>query len=197
MHDTLTATELAHVAAQAPPCQEFLGFWNPKWILEKREGDWTPAEIAAGLAPVPYETLEVEGNLVLTPGITELLKRLIGSGGTAFSQANAYIYVGTNGQNLPDDASRTDLAGNSAAAGDGKSEAQCDVGYPTVAGNQVTWKATFGAAAGNHAWKEVGVKNGAGVPDGATVVLLNRKLQDFGVKANGATWTMTLVVQLA
>lgn len=189
MHDTLHATDVAHVAAQAPPAHDRLS-WRPRWILEKREGDWTSEQIDAGAAPAPYETLEVEGNLVLTAGIDELWQLVLGLGGTDFSQPNAYIYVGDNSTNTPDDATRTDLAGAT------KSESACDVGFPTASAGAATWKATFGSAAANHAWKEVGVKNGAGAPAGA-VVLLNRKLQDFGVKAPGATWTMTLIIQLA
>jgi hypothetical protein len=193
MHELARATDMAHVDAIAPPALEMLlsgRNWMPKWILEKREGNWSAADIEAGLAPAPYETVEVEGNLLLTAGITELWKRLTGIGGTAFSQVNSYVYVGDNSTNTADDAGRTDLAGAS------KSEAQCDAGYPTVSTNRVTWKATFDGTAGNHAWKEVGVKNGAGAPSGA-VILLNRKLQDFGVKASGATWTMTLQIDLA
>jgi len=165
--------------------------WAMTWALEKREGDWTGSQIAAGIAPRPYETMVVKDNGLLNNGIDNLLMRLIGGPGDAYppyASGSAHIKVGDGTAAFS--ASHTDLQGTNVA------ESPMDHGYPTVSATTVTWKSTFGAAVANFSWEEVGVKNASG-PVSSTVRLLNRRVQSFGTKVSGSTWTMTLSITVS
>ncbi|OPX46390.1 hypothetical protein CLHUN_02060 [Ruminiclostridium hungatei] len=60
--------------------------WQPKWIIEKYDGNMRL-----------YDVEEIDGNLLLNEGITELFTLLIGGSATTFSNANAYIGIGDGG----------------------------------------------------------------------------------------------------
>src|SRR4051812_38395246 len=75
--------------------------WQVQVRLEKRTGDWTPEQIAQGVAAIPYEVLESEGNLLVTNGVLQIWKALTGGAYTAFSNANARIGVGDGNGSVP------------------------------------------------------------------------------------------------
>jgi hypothetical protein len=193
MSDTALASDGCRVEKYEPGegAFEFLGkTWEVTWTLEKREGDWSPEQIAAGLAPAPYEMLVVPDNGLLNNGIDNLLMRLIGGPGRRLPGLRLRLRRDRVGNSTTAfSASQTDLQGTQA-------ESTMDAGYPTVASQVVTWKATFGSSAANFAWEEVGVKNQTGAVS-ATRRLLNRKVQSFGTKVSGATWTMTLAITVS
>jgi hypothetical protein len=165
--------------------------WKVEWRLEKRMGDWTGEQIDAGLAPEPYEVITVPENGLLNAGIDQMWMQLIGGPRNVyvpFGSGQAYIKVG-NGTTAFS-AAHTDLQGGSTA------EAAMDATYPSLASTTMTWRATFDTSTGNFAWEEVAVKNGSGAVS-ATVKLLNRKVQSFGTKVSGATWTMSLAITLS
>lgn len=186
--------ESASVSCEAPPCIEEIisgKNWKAKWTLEKRWGDWTDEDILSGRAPDPYETVVIDGNGLLNDGINFLLNRLIGGAdGTypAWNNANAHIKVGNGTAAFA--ATQTDLQGGSTA------EKPMDATYPQVSAQTATWRSTFGSSDANFTWEEVGVKNGSGAIS-STVKLLNRKVQSFGTKVSGATWTMTLQITIS
>jgi hypothetical protein len=165
--------------------------WRADWRLDKYHGEVTAEDIAAGRA-VPYESVPVPGNILLTAGITRLLNLLAGAGGTAFNATNTRIGVG-NG-NTAEAIGDTDL---SAAAGAGNRQFKLVNGAPTVLTNTISWTAVFSTSQANFAWNEFGIDNGTA--DGTTVVapLLNRKVSSLGTKTSAGTWTLTVTITLS
>lgn len=155
--------------------------WRPVFVIEKWASD---ADREAGMPPI--EVVRVEGNLLLNEGITEMLNLLIGAGGTAFSAANARIGVGDSDTAAA--AAQTDLQ-----AAVNKLYKAMDATYPQVAGQTVTFRATFTGAEANFVWKEITVANSA---DG-TGKNLNRKVQDMGTKVSPASWTASLSITVS
>ena len=155
--------------------------WAVEWVVEK----WNSMkEKMDGVAP--YEVLTTGQNIILDSGATAMLKLIIGdSSATAFNNANAKIYVGTD--TPPENASQTGIL----ASGPNSAYAAMDSTYPMVDNRTVTFRATFGDGAANFAWREAAVTNGTGV--GA--VAMNRKVFDMGTKKNG-TWTMQITISL-
>lgn len=162
--------------------------WEVRWTLRKYFNK-DAHEVLADT--VPDEVIEVRDNLLLNNGINFLLNILIGgASGTypPYSNANANLAVGNS--NTAAVASQTDLQGGSTAV------AAMDATFPSVTNQTVTFKSTYGSAAANFAWEEVGVKNGAGAIS-ATIKMLNRKVTVFGTKAAGSTWTMQLDITIS
>lgn len=149
--------------------------WQPKWEIEKYDKNMNL-----------YDVDEFDGNLLLSEGVTELLKLLIGGSATAFSNANAHIGVG-NGTTAAS-ATQTGLVGAS------KSYAPMDATFPQVSENTVTFRATFGPEQGNHAWREFTVANG----DSDTAKNLNRKVESaLRAKVSPDTWIVQLQVTIS
>lgn len=162
---------------QGGPSTSDLARWQPRWTIEKYRG--------CVAAECLYAVEEINGNLLLTEGVQEMLKLLIGAGGTtAFSNANARLGVGDS--STAADAAQTDLLGAN------KTYRAMDTGYPTVANNVVTFKATFSENDANHDWQEFVVDNGA-----AGAKTLNRKVESHGAKASGDIWVLTLSVTIS
>ena len=157
--------------------------WHVRYQCEK----WTRAsDFHAGKRPNAVVTRQE--NLLLNGGINQMLQLLTGTGGTAYSSANARIKVGNSTTAAAN--TQTDLQGGSVA------EATMDSTFPQVTAQTATWKSTFGSGVANHAWEEVTVLNGAS-PVSGSVVALNRKVATFGVKASGSVWTMTVTVSIS
>lgn len=154
--------------------------WEVQWRVEK----WADtAKKLAGFAP--DEVCTETQNIILDTGANEMLKLIAGTGGTAFSNANAYIFVGTD--TTPENASQTSVI----ASGGNRAYAKMDSGYPSVSGRQVIYRSSFGDEAANFAWNEAAITNGSGV--GA--IAMNRKVASLGTKATG-TWTIQITVSL-
>lgn len=157
--------------------------WNVKWTCEKWRSD---ADREAGLPP--YEVLVQEHNVATALGLNELLKVFTGTGGTPFSSGTTYMYVGDSA--LDAASGQTDLQGVN------KAEVIMDTGYPQVSNQHVTFRGTFDGSSANFTWNEAGIKNGAGAPGGA-VILLNRRVVSFGAKTVGVSWTLNGLISLA
>lgn len=102
---------------------------------------------------------------------------------TLFNSTNAHIGVGDSSAAFA--AAQTDLQGTN------KLRKPMDATYPQRTNNQLTFKATFGAADANWTWNEWGVFNAAS--DG---VMLNRKVENLGTKASGSTWVLTVTLTI-
>lgn len=154
------------------------GRWQPHWTIEKwaREDDFLKGE-------QPDEVVEIDGNLLLTAGVTLLwdLTCAIGTN-TAFSNANARIGVGDSTTAAV--ASQTGLQ-----AATNKTYKAMNATYPSVSTNQVSFQSTFGSADANYSWQEFVVDNGT--------TSLNRLVSNQGTKASGSTWQVTLTVSLS
>lgn len=154
--------------------------WRVEWQVEK----WfDTAKRLAGLAP--DETVFTTQNIILDSGANEMLKLISGTGGTAYDAANSYIYVGTD--STAENASQTGVI----ATGANRAYSAMDAGYPVVTGRQMIYRASFGDASANFAWREASIVNGTG----ANAVSMNRKVADLGTKASG-TWTLKITVSL-
>lgn len=130
----------------------------------------------------PYEEVSVDGNLLLTTGVTALWTLFAGAGGTAYNNTNARIGVG--------DSSTAEAAGQTALqAATNKLFKAMSASYPTISGNAITFRSAFASAEANYTWNELAVDNGT--------TLLNRKVSAQGTKASGQTWTIDLTISLS
>jgi hypothetical protein len=115
-------------------------------------------------------------------GVTLLAVAWIGGSYTAFNNANAEIGVGDSTTVFAN--TQTDLQASS-----NKLRKPADATFPTIAGNVVTFQATFGTSDANFAWQEWGVFNNS---SGGT--MFNRKVESLGTKPNTQIWVFTVVI---
>ncbi len=152
--------------------------YRTQWVIRKYAND---ADFEDGHLLEPPTV--IDGNLLLTAGITELLQLLCGTGSPiAFSNANARLGVGDS--TTAESAGQTDLQ-----AASNKTYKGMSATYPQVSGATVTWRAVFTGAEANYAWQEFVVDNG-----GTGLKRLNRKVSNQGTKASGQTWTLDLAI---
>lgn len=154
--------------------------WNVLATVEK----WNDsADYEAGKAPDEVE--EAKGNLLLNEGINRMLNLLIGGGGTNYNSTNARIGVGTSTVA----AAKTQIGLQAAAAS--TAFKGMDSGFPSISGQTVSFKATFGDGEGNFAWQEWTIDNGATANEN-----LNRKVVNLGTKTSG-TWSLTVSIEIS
>jgi hypothetical protein len=146
--------------------------------------------------------LEVSGNLLTTAGLNRITSLIIGGGGTAFSNGNAAVGVGTS--------STAEATNQTGLLGDGNSSTArynaADASYPQQSNGVITVQATFDSGEANFAWNEwcwviapATITEGnaiAGLSSG-TEVMINRKVASMGTKASGAQWVFTTTVTLS
>lgn len=161
------------------------GNWKVHWRAAYYDGDWTAEEIDAGLAGLPADVREQDGNILVTAGITLLLNLLIGAGGTVYSNANAYLGIG-------DSTTAAAIGQTDLQAASNKVRQAMDATYPQVATNVVTFRATFGTGAGNFSIQEQGTFNAA-----AAGTMLNRKVSDLGTKTSASTLQLTMTITIS
>lgn len=156
--------------------------WRVQWQVEK----WfDAAKHFAGCKP---DEIAVETqNIILDSGANEMLKLITGTGGTAYSSSNSYIYVGTD--------STAEKANQNGILSSTKTKGQ-DYDYASVTsvnvtGRQAVFTATFNETAGNFAWNEAAITNGTGVGS----IAMNRKVDNLGTK-NGGIWTLQITISL-
>lgn len=153
--------------------------WRVEWKVEK----WLEsARKLAGFAPdeVVFDTQ----NIILDTGAEEMLKLITGRGGTQFSEANAYIFVGDN--TTAEAANQTGVLASS-----NRAASKMDSGYPTVSGRVITFRASFGEGDANFEWNEIAIANGAS----SSSVSMNRKVASLGTKTTGI-WSVEVKVSL-
>lgn len=161
--------------------QEQKAYYRTKWAVRKyaNQADYEAGRLMA-------EPEEIDGNILLNEGITALLTLLIGGGGTAFNNANAYIGVGDS--STAESAAHTGLQASS-----NKAYVAMSATYPQVSGQSVAFRSAFDGTTANFAWNEFTVANGNS--DSATN--LNRKVSSQGTKASGQVWTIDLTITLS
>lgn len=131
----------------------------------------------------PYAVSKFKGNVMLNEGLTVLQSLLVGSVGTPYSNANAYLGVGDSA--VAEDATQTGLQ-----AATNKTYKPMETGYPTTTGQTTTWRAVFGSTDANYDWNEFTIVNAAD----DTGDNLNRKTSTQGTKASGQVWTLDLSI---
>lgn len=174
--------------------------WRVHTKVEKRQGDWNDAQIDAGEAPAPYEVLESEGNLLMYGGASVLWQALIGNGTGTASQALTFFNNGNAAIGVGDSATAAAATQTDLQAATNKLRKAMDATYPThtdattSGGATITFRATFGSSDANFAWQEWAVFNS---PTAATGRMLNRKVESWGTKVAGSSWTFTVTITLA
>jgi len=132
------------------------------------------------------ERRTIEGNIFLTEGINFIWNCIAtGSCSPPFNSSNACIGVGDG--TASENASQTGLQGSN------KFYKQVDSGYPTISGNKITFRATFGSNDANFTWNEWTVANQCS----DNGVNLNRKVQNLGTKASGTTWVLQVELSIS
>lgn len=154
--------------------------WRVEWRVEK----WLDtAKKLAGFAP--DDVCIATQNIILDGGANEMLKLITGTGGTAYSNANARIVVGTS--NTAENSAQTGVI----ASGSNIASAVMDSGYPAVSDRQAVFRATFGDDSANFDWNEFCIMNGIT----SSAIALNRKVANLGTKSTG-TWTLQITVSV-
>ena len=157
--------------------------WEVHWRVEKFLSKTFDDVLATG--EQPYEVCSDVQNIILDTGANEMLKLIGGvAGATAFSAANAKIYVGSD--STAEAASQTGVIATT-----NKAYAAMDSGYPSVSGRTIVFRASFDDATANFAWNEAAITNGSG----AGAIAMNRKVSALGTKTTG-TWTLQLTISL-
>lgn len=163
--------------------------YKTQWTIRRYDGA-EYEKLGDKAAPRAFAELPavstIEGNLLLNEGIQLALDLLIGAGGTAYNNANAYLGVGDS--STAEAAAQTGLQASS-----NKTYKAMQATYPSRATQTVTWRAVFGSADANYAWNEFTIVNGSG--DNGTN--LNRKVSAQGTKAVGQTWTLDMTLTLS
>lgn len=169
-------------------------------VVEKRDERYDPlyrSFLEAGMAPEeaeakakaevePYEILEGDYNAMVDDGIINALNLLIGGGGTALNNANARLGVGDSSTAWG--TTQTDLQ-----AATNKLRKAMNATYPTGTGTKtITFKSDFGASDAVWTWNEWGIFWAA-----SGTSMLSRKVENFGTKASGPTWTLTVTFTFA
>ena len=161
------------------------GNWNVHWRAAYYTGDWTAEEIDAGLAGLPSDVREQDGNILVTAGITLLLNLLIGAGGTVYSNANAYLGIG-------DSTTAAAIGQTDLQAATNKVRHAMDSTYPQVATNVITFRSTFLTSEGNFSIQEQGTFNAS-----SAGTMLNRKVSDLGTKTSASTLQLTMTITIS
>lgn len=104
---------------------------------------------------------------------------------TSLTLSNVYNDTGGAGASSLISPTETDLAGGS------KTYKGMEVGYPTSASQQVTFKSSFGSSEANYEWAEWVVKQST------SGKCINRKVAAMGTKAIGSTWTLEVTITLS
>ena len=157
--------------------------WEVHWRVEKFLSKTFDEVLATG--EQPYEVCSDVQNIILDTAANEMLKLIGGvAGATAFSAANAKIYVGSD--STAEAASQTGVIATT-----NKAYAGMDSGYPSVSGRTIVFRASFDDATANFAWNEAAITNGSGV----SAIAMNRKVSALGTKTTG-TWTLQLTISL-
>ena len=142
------------------------------------------AQSKAGRDIRPWETVVGDYNAMVDIGIGYALLLLVGGGGTAYNNANAYLGVGDSSTAWS--TTHTDLQ-----AATNKLRKGMNATYPVTGTKKQTFRSDFLTGEANWVWNEWGIFNAA-----SGVTMLSRKVEALGTKASG-TWTLTVDFSLA
>lgn len=104
---------------------------------------------------------------------------------TFFTNANAYLGAGDDDTAF--DAAQTDLQASS-----NKVRKAMEATYPQRSSNVLTFRSLFGTSDANFDWEEWGLFNAA-----SSGVMLSRKVESLGTKANTQSWQLTAEITVA
>lgn len=184
-----------------------------KWTVKSTVAKWTPDQVATlgvelGREPTADdlarrhepELVRVDGNLLLTSGVTLIMNRLISNSQQPADNGHTRLGVGNNNNTttLNEAVGQTDLVAPPGSAN--RWFMTMDAGYPSVLNGVLTARATFIAPDANFTWNEWCLDVTSGAASASAVVgatMLNRKVAAYGAKVNGAVWQFTVSITLA
>jgi hypothetical protein len=161
------------------------GNWKAHWRAAYYDGDWTAEQIDSWPGRAAQRCARAGWQYLGYRRHHALLNLLIGAGGTAFNNANTYLGIG-------DSTTAAAIGQTDLQAASNKVRQAMDATYPQVAGNVVTFRATFGTGAGNFSIQEQGTFNAA-----AAGTMLNRKVSDLGTKTSASTLQLTMTITIS
>ena len=126
---------------------------------------------------------------LLRTGRNNIAAMLNGEAITAYGGTNACMFVGS-GSGIHD-ASDNHLKGNGIGA-------TMEATYPSRSVNVLSYRSLFSTSVANFAWMEWGVKNATttATSTAANVAMLQRMVEDLGLKANTQQWQFTATLTL-
>lgn len=129
----------------------------------------------------PYEIVRTDSNMIVTTGLTHLVRLATGEVSTTLNNGNARVGSG-------DSTTAAALGQTNLQAATNKTWVAMDSGYPTnVASNATDFQARFGAGTGTWTWEELGIARG---DPGSSGILIGRKVQSVGAKGAGDIWDL-------
>ena len=148
----------------------------------------------------PDDTAHSEGNQLVTVGLDRLGKLITGQSTTAFTSAQGIVGVGSG--------TTAWAATQTALAGDGSTSSayyQIADAAPSASNGVISANCTYQSGNANFSWNEwcwiiaTGTITAGGTlaSVGTSPVMLNRKVQSLGTKANGSIWTLSAVITLS
>ena len=171
-----------------------------EWVA-RRSGIVAPqGALLRRLAGEPEDGVaEADGNLLVTVGLDQITKLLIGSAATTLSNAHAIVGVGNS--------TTAAAVGDTALGADGTANAYyqgADASNPTQSNGVITCVSTFATGNANFAWQEwcLAAATGTLTPGttlasvGTSPVMWNHKVQSLGTKASGS-WVLTATITLS
>lgn len=168
--------------------------WAPRAVVSKYDEDQTefvrrieePTGDAMAHYCTPYESIEVEGNLLTTAGLTRITGLIIGTLSTTLDSTRVRLGVGDTA---------TAAAVGDTTLGTNQYFRVMDATYPQAASGVLTFQSSFGSSDGNFVWACWGLDVGtATVSSSSTVAtLVNRKVSALGTKSTG-TWVLTVTI---
>lgn len=174
--------------------------WTPRARVDKYDADQVDyvRNLGDGREPCgetlstlcdPWESIETEGNLLTTAGLTRITAVLIGTSSGTLDSTRVRLGVG--------DSSTAAVVGDT-ALGTNQYFRVMDATYPQASAGVLTFVSSFGSSDANFAWNCWGIDVGtATVTSSATVgTLINRKVSSQGTKATG-TWVYTVTITLS
>lgn len=174
--------------------------WKCVTNVDKYWGDPTQEERESGLV-VPYEQLEIVGNVLVIGGASLLWQYALGNGTTTADQALTYLSNARAALGVGDSTTAAADTQTNLQAASNKLRKAMDATYPqhtdttgTASSKNFVLRSTFATGDANFAWQEWGVFNTA-TADGSR--MLNRKVESLGTKTSAATWVLTVTLSLA
>lgn len=171
--------------------------WTPRAVISKYDEDQTnyvrrlagvdnPDGDQLAAYCTPYESIEVEGNLLTTAGLTRITGLIIGTLSTTLDATRARLGVGD---------SATAAAVGDTDLGTNKYYRVMDATYPQASAGVLTFQSSFGSSDGNFAWACWGIDVGTATvtSSGTVATLVNRKVSSLGTKTTG-TWVLTVTI---
>jgi hypothetical protein len=133
-------------------------------------------------------------------GASNQWQTLIGAGTTTAGQALTYFNNANAAIGVGDSATTEAATQNNLQAATNRLRVGMDATYPqhtdsaTSAGATITFRSTFSAAQANFTWNEWGLFNS---PTDGVGRMLNRRVQNLGLKTNSSSWTLALSLTLS